>query len=90
MAPSFTLHRKKGCFLITAFTGAYAVRWLWVKFASYVTPSIKQNFQGVSDLANDAAVGFQIVTTDDIDDLGIPEVIKRIKNRIGDRPVYLR
>ncbi|KAJ2921274.1 hypothetical protein H1R20_g15822, partial [Candolleomyces eurysporus] len=43
----------------------------------------------ISDLENDAAVGFQIVTTDDIDDLGIPEVIKRIRNRIGDSPVYL-
>jgi agmatinase len=31
-----------------------------------------------------------MITTDDIDDLGIPEIIKRIRNRVGDTPVYLR
>ncbi|RXW18505.1 hypothetical protein EST38_g7341 [Candolleomyces aberdarensis] len=50
---------------------------------------IRCKMSDISDLENDAAVGFQIVTTDDIDDLGIPEVIKRIRNRIGDSPVYL-
>jgi hypothetical protein len=47
-------------------------------------------FQGISDLENDRAVGFQLITTDDIDDLGIPEIIRRIRQRVSDTPVYLR
>jgi agmatinase len=35
-------------------------------------------------------VGFKVISTDDIDDLGIHEVIRRIRARIGDNPVYLR
>ena len=46
--------------------------------------------QGAGDIDNDKAVGFQIVSTDDIDDLGIPEIIRRIRSRVGDSPVYLR
>lgn len=47
-------------------------------------------FQGVSDLENDRAVGFQLITTDDIEDLGIVEIVRRIRKRVGDTPVYLR
>lgn len=39
---------------------------------------------------NDASVGFRIVSADDIDDLGVAEVINRIRSRIGNTPVYLR
>ena len=46
--------------------------------------------QGPGDIDNDGAVGFQIIATDDIDDLGIPEIVKRIRTRVGDSPVYLR
>lgn len=46
--------------------------------------------EGTQDLENDANVGFQLITTDDIDDLGIPEVIRRIRRRVGNTPVYLR
>jgi agmatinase len=42
------------------------------------------------DIEHDKSVGFQLVTTDDIDDLGITEIIKRIRRRVGDTPVYLR
>jgi len=35
-------------------------------------------------------VGFEVVSTDDIDDVGINEVIQRIRARVGDGPVYLR
>lgn len=38
----------------------------------------------------DQAVGFTMVSTDDIDDLGIPEIIRRVRRRVGDSPVYLR
>ena len=47
-------------------------------------------FQGVADLENDEAVGFQLISTDDIDDLGVSEIIRRIRARVGDSPVYLR
>ncbi|KAF9015732.1 arginase family-domain-containing protein [Cyathus striatus] len=50
---------------------------------------IRCKLNGLADLQNDANVGFQLISTDDIDDLGIPEVIKRIRKRIGDAPVYL-
>jgi agmatinase len=30
-----------------------------------------------------------MITTDDIDDFGIPEIIKRIRKRVGNTPVYL-
>ncbi|KAJ2926720.1 hypothetical protein H1R20_g10360, partial [Candolleomyces eurysporus] len=44
---------------------------------------------GTADMDNDASVGFRIVSADDIDDLGVSEVINRIRTRIGDTPVYL-
>jgi agmatinase len=40
--------------------------------------------------ADDEVVGFKIISTDDLDDIGINEVIRRIRERIGDNPVYLR
>lgn len=46
--------------------------------------------QGEEDLENDESVGFQLISGDDIDDLGIPEIIRLIRKRIGDSPVYLR
>ena len=47
--------------------------------------------QSEADLTEDEdVVGFKIVSTDDLDDLGIDEVIRRIRARIGDNPVYLR
>ncbi|KAF9469761.1 Arginase/deacetylase [Collybia nuda] len=50
---------------------------------------IRCKLEGVSDLENDRAVGFQLISTDDIDDLGIPEIIRRIRKRVGNTPVYL-
>jgi hypothetical protein len=47
-------------------------------------------FQGIEDLEHDSTVGFQVISTDDIDDLGIPVVISKIRQRIGNSPVYLR
>jgi hypothetical protein len=46
--------------------------------------------QGMVDVEHDKSVGFQLITTDDIDDLGIPEIIRRIRQRAGDTPMYLR
>ncbi|KAI0669775.1 Arginase/deacetylase [Trametes maxima] len=50
---------------------------------------IRCKLAGVADLENDASVGFQLISTDDIDDHGIAAIIKRIRDRIGDSPVYL-
>lgn len=47
-------------------------------------------FQGIEDLEHDTTVGFQVISTDDIDDLGITVVISKIRQRIGNSPVYLR
>ena len=50
---------------------------------------IRCKMQGPGDIENDQSVGFQLISTDDIDDYGIPEIIRRIRERIGDSPVYL-
>ncbi|EEB90388.1 hypothetical protein MPER_11413, partial [Moniliophthora perniciosa FA553] len=50
---------------------------------------IRCKLGGVEDLETDENVGFQLISTDDIDDLGIPEIVRRIRSRIGDTPVYL-
>jgi len=50
---------------------------------------IRCKLSGLEDIENDTNVGFQVISTDDIDDFGIPAIIKRIRDRIGDSPVYL-
>ncbi|EJF66810.1 Arginase/deacetylase [Dichomitus squalens LYAD-421 SS1] len=50
---------------------------------------IRCKLSGVADLENDASVGFQLISTDDIDDYGVAEIIKRVRERVGDSPVYL-
>ncbi|ETW86728.1 hypothetical protein HETIRDRAFT_307854 [Heterobasidion irregulare TC 32-1] len=54
-----------------------------------VHAGIRCKMAGGADITNDEDVGFKIVSTDDIDDIGINEVIRRIRERIGDSPVYL-
>jgi len=44
---------------------------------------------GVPDMKNDADMGFEILTTDDIDDIGTAGIVKLIRDRVGDQPVYL-
>lgn len=47
--------------------------------------------QGEADLIEDEnVVGFKLISTDDLDDFGVDEVIRRIRERIKDSPVYLR
>lgn len=50
---------------------------------------IRCKLGGLEDLENDEKVGFALITADDIDELGIPEIISRIRARVGDTPVYL-
>lgn len=40
-------------------------------------------------MQNDLEVGFIIVSAEDIDDIGVNGVIKRIRDRVGNNPVYL-
>lgn len=42
-----------------------------------------------SDLTDDARFGFQIVRAGDLDRIGIEETVAKIRNRVGDHPVYL-
>ncbi|KZP03877.1 Arginase/deacetylase [Athelia psychrophila] len=50
---------------------------------------VRCKMAGIVDVEHDQSVGFELITTDDIDDLGIPEIIRRVRARIGDSPVYL-
>ncbi|KAI0752931.1 Arginase/deacetylase [Daedaleopsis nitida] len=50
---------------------------------------IRCKMAGVDDLNNDAEYGFRFVTADDIDAYGTAAIVKRIRDRIGDSPVYL-
>jgi agmatinase len=42
-----------------------------------------------ADLVDDRALGFQVVPSADLDDLGVRGVVERIRQRVEDRPVYL-
>ena len=41
------------------------------------------------DLARDAELGFKVVHCDDLQEHGVDYVIKRIRDRVGDHPLYL-
>lgn len=41
------------------------------------------------DFLRDHEFGFQIIRCSDIDEIGVPETVRRIKERIGDSPVYI-
>jgi agmatinase len=42
-----------------------------------------------SDLIDDTRLGFQVVGSTEMDDLGARGVVERIRERVGDRPVYV-
>jgi agmatinase len=42
-----------------------------------------------SDLSDDAGMGFAVVSSREMDDLGARGVVERIRERVGDAPVYL-
>ncbi|KAF7309767.1 hypothetical protein MIND_00348600 [Mycena indigotica] len=50
---------------------------------------IRCKMNGFSDIEHDESVGFQVISTEDIDDYGIAAVINTIRKRIGKSPVYL-
>ncbi|KAF9002945.1 Arginase/deacetylase [Cyathus striatus] len=50
---------------------------------------IRCQMEGAGDIEHDDTVGFQVISTDDIDDYGITRVVQKIRERIGNSPVYL-
>jgi agmatinase len=44
---------------------------------------------GVEDLSDDARLGFAIVTSEDLEEHGVAAAIERIRDRIGDAPLYI-
>ncbi|KAI6008392.1 Ureohydrolase [Pisolithus orientalis] len=50
---------------------------------------IRCKLTGLDDVENDESVGFHFITSDDIDIHGVPAIIRRIRERVGDSPVYL-
>jgi agmatinase len=50
---------------------------------------IRGSLYGADDLSDDAALGFAVIGTWEIEVLGIVGVVERIRDRVGDRPLYL-
>jgi len=50
---------------------------------------IRGSLYGTQDLSDDAAMGFRILSCEDIDDIGVPAAARRLRDQVGDRPVYL-
>ncbi|KAH7343472.1 arginase deacetylase [Rhizoctonia solani] len=50
---------------------------------------IRCKMAGIEDIEHDQNVGFSLITTDDIDDLGADGIADKIKKHVGDKPVYL-
>ncbi|KZV64227.1 Arginase/deacetylase [Peniophora sp. CONT] len=60
-----------------------------IRNGSSIHAGIRTKMAGVGDIQNDEEVGFKIVSTEDIDDIGIDEVIRRVRAQVGENPVYL-
>ncbi|GAA6061214.1 hypothetical protein JCM10212_001535 [Sporobolomyces blumeae] len=50
---------------------------------------IRTRLSEFEDLENDVNVGFQLLTTDDIDEMKPSGIVRAIKERVGDTPTYL-
>ncbi|MGN6635584.1 MAG: agmatinase [Oryzihumus sp.] len=50
---------------------------------------IRGPLYGPSDLVDDQALGFQVVGSHEMDDLGWRGVVERIRSRVGHRPTYV-
>jgi guanidinobutyrase / D-arginase len=42
-----------------------------------------------ADLDDDARFGFKVITSDDLDDLGVAEIVRQIRDRVGKSPLYI-
>ncbi|KAI8069375.1 agmatinase [Gongronella butleri] len=61
----------------------------FIKKDSSIHAGIRTTLSGPSDYENDAEQGFQIVEARDIDTIGTNGIIEKIRQRVGDNPVYL-
>ncbi|KAJ9093391.1 hypothetical protein QFC21_006421 [Naganishia friedmannii] len=61
----------------------------YIKPNSSIHAGVRTRFTGPTDLDDDVTAGFELIHAFDIDDLGVPEVVRRIKRRIGDSPVMI-
>jgi agmatinase len=50
---------------------------------------IRGSLYGRSDLEEDAGFGFEVIGAWEIEELGIRGVVERVRERVGERPVYL-
>jgi agmatinase len=50
---------------------------------------IRGPIYSAADYANDAELGFKIVSCDDIARIGVDGAVARIRERVGDRPLYI-
>jgi agmatinase len=50
---------------------------------------IRGPLYAAKDLTDDKAIGFQIFSSIEFQDLGVVEAIKKMQNRVGKRPVYI-
>jgi len=50
---------------------------------------IRGPLYGAADLADDVGFGFRTIRATDVDDMGVPDVIGAIHERVGDEAVYL-
>ena len=50
---------------------------------------IRGSLYGTNDLAEDAAMGFQMINCLEVDRVGVPAIIERLREQIGDLPTYL-
>ncbi|THU82455.1 Arginase/deacetylase [Dendrothele bispora CBS 962.96] len=54
-----------------------------------VHAGIRCKMMGFDNIQHDPMAGLQVITTDDIDDCGVKKVVEKMRQRIGDKPVYL-
>ncbi|PVF93832.1 Arginase/deacetylase [Serendipita vermifera] len=54
-----------------------------------VHAGIRSKFEGPYDIEHDKVVGFEFITADDLDDIGVDGVIRRVRDRVGQSPLYL-
>ena len=50
---------------------------------------IRGPLYGAEDLSGDAALGFSVLGSWEIEEIGIGGVVERVRQRVGDQPVYL-
>ncbi|KAH9841950.1 agmatinase [Rhodofomes roseus] len=60
-----------------------------IKNGSSIHGAIRTTLSGPADYLNDDAAGFQRIEAREIDTLGVAGIVKKIRETVGDLPVYL-